>query len=311
MVILFTFILAASVGCVLWVFLRKRDASLQISGRLAGASAGSPQGPGAVPIDTFFKKQTNKKFSIESIQSDKMAKNLFLAGMQNETAFLWLSRVRRGLLALPVLLVLLYAIAGCLTAPRAFVALLIGVVSLIAMQISLKVASDRRQKRILRCLPQVLDLLVVGAEAGMSFLAALERILPELDPKEPLVQELLRMHHEVMSGLSLAEACKRLSRRCEVSDLSLFLGSIVQTDQIGSSLAGTLRSQATEIRERYRQRLRMRAMKIPVKILFPLVFIFMAFILLNLSIVFFQVVQVVSGSGSFGNAAPASNTQTR
>ena len=103
-----------------------------------------------------------------------------------------------------------------------------------------------------------------------------------MSQKEPIVKEFDHMHHELMGGLSLPQACDRLARRCEVPDLSVILISIVQSDQMGSGLAQVLRVQAHELRDKLRQRMREKAYRIPVKLLFPMVLIFMTLFAMTL-----------------------------
>ena len=191
-----------------------------------------------------------------------------------------------------------HALQGQLDLKHSMSALLAGVIIYLYTHLILKIAREKRQKLILRSLPQFLDLLVVCVEAGLSFTAALERILKEMEKENPLTKEFKVMYNEFLGGLSLKQACERLDKRCDVPDLSLLLTSIVQSDQMGASLGNTLRTQATEIRDKYRQRVRTRALKIPVKILFPMIPIFLAFMLVNLGIIGFQINNAIGNNKS-------------
>lgn len=303
MAIASSFMLSVSIGCMIWLALHFREERALISHRISNTSTKLSPAPGALTIESLFPTANRKKISLKTLKYDRVARALFMAGIKNEGALLWFHRIQRGLVVLPILLMLLYVISGSFTTTKAFGALLLTVSAMIVIQLFLRIARERRQKMILRQLPQFLDLIVVGAEAGLSFMSALERILNELSPRDPLTQELYLLHHEIMSGLSMADAAKRFADRCDIPDLSLFLGSVVQSDQIGVSLVGTLRTQAAEVRDKYRQRVRLRAMKIPIKILFPLLPIFMAFMLLNVSIIFFQLGQALNGGPSIDKAS--------
>lgn len=128
----------------------------------------------------------------------------------------------------------------------------------------------KRKAAIQRLLPEVLDLLTVSVEAGLSFSGALAKVTEKM--KGPLVDELARMLQEMQVGVSRSAALKELAKRCDLQDVSLFTAALIQADQLGVSIADILRIQSDNIRDRHKQRIREAAMKAPVKILFPLVF---------------------------------------
>jgi tight adherence protein C len=153
---------------------------------------------------------------------------------------------------------------------------------------------------ILRSLPQFLDLLLISVEAGMAFTAALERVIKEVDPREPLTREFSQMYHEFLGGLPLSEACERMTKRCQVPDVGIVLSSIVQSDQMGASLGNNLRIQSGDLRDKYRQRLRARAHKIPVKIIFPMLLSFGMIFFLTLGPAFYQLQYLLSKEAGIG-----------
>lgn len=131
----------------------------------------------------------------------------------------------------------------------------------------------RRRKEMLNQLPSVLDLLCVSVQAGLAFDAALRQITRRM--KGPLIDECRRMQEEIRMGMVRRIAMRNLSTRCQVQDITLFITSVIQAEQLGTSMAKTLKNQADNIRERRRQRLRAEALKAPVKMIFPLaLFIF-------------------------------------
>ncbi len=135
--------------------------------------------------------------------------------------------------------------------------------------IILKNKADKRQADILRSLPDVLDQITVGVEAGLGFDAAMARTAKSTEG--PLAQELMRTLQHVSAGLSRAEALRGLANRNKVPELRQFVGAILQAEQYGIPMAQVLRVQAAEQRRRRRQRAEEKAMKLPVKVLFPLV----------------------------------------
>jgi tight adherence protein C len=133
----------------------------------------------------------------------------------------------------------------------------------------LKNKADKRQGEILKSLPDVLDQITVGVEAGLGFDAAMARTAKSTEG--PFAQELMRTLQHVAAGLSRAEALRGLANRNKVPELRQFVGAILQAEQYGVPMAQVLRVQAAEQRRRRRQRAEEKAMKLPVKVLFPLV----------------------------------------
>jgi tight adherence protein C len=127
----------------------------------------------------------------------------------------------------------------------------------------------KRQKAILLSLPSALDLLTISVEAGLSFDAALARVVDKY--KNPLTQEVNQMLNEIRLGRSRIEALDDLGKRCKVEELSNFVQAIIQSEQLGVGIANVLRIQSEEIRRRRRQRAEEQGQKAPLKMLFPMV----------------------------------------
>jgi tight adherence protein C len=128
-----------------------------------------------------------------------------------------------------------------------------------------------RTDRIDRELPELIDLLVVTLEAGLSFLASLhmasERIVG------PLGVELRLTLQEQRMGLAVNDALDSMLRRCETPSLRTFVRSILQGESLGVSTGQIMRNLAVEMRKRRRAMAEERAQKAPIKILFPLIFL--------------------------------------
>jgi tight adherence protein C len=129
----------------------------------------------------------------------------------------------------------------------------------------------RRKKNILKALPDAIDLLSISVEAGLGFDQALSRVAVKWDNE--LGWEFQRTLSEIRVGKSRREALKELALRTGVEDLSTFVTSIVQADQLGVSITQVLRIQAAQLRQRRRQRAEEQAHKAPIKMLFPMVFL--------------------------------------
>lgn len=134
----------------------------------------------------------------------------------------------------------------------------------------LNIAIKKRQEKIQSQLPEVLDLLCVSVQAGLSFDASLRKITERMDG--PFIEECQRMQEDIRMGMVRRTAMKNVSKRCRVQDVSLFMASLIQAERLGNSMGKTLKNQADNIRERRRQYVKAEAMKAPVKIIFPLVF---------------------------------------
>ena len=153
--------------------------------------------------------------------------------------------------------------------------LLGGVLGGLMPLVCLNIMIQKRQQQILRQLPEVLDLLCVSVQAGLSFDASLRKIVERM--KGPFVDECRRLQEDIRMGMVRRTAMKNVAMRCDVQDVSLFMTSLIQAERLGTSMGKTLKNQADNIRERRRQFVKGEAMKAPVKIIFPLVlFIFPA-----------------------------------
>nr|WP_108849590.1 type II secretion system F family protein [Dialister massiliensis] len=128
----------------------------------------------------------------------------------------------------------------------------------------------KRQDLIVRQLPDVLDLLSISVQAGLSLDGAIRKVVERMEG--PLIDEFRRMLRDTRMGMSRSRSMKLMAQRCEVQDVSLFVMSVVQSERLGASMSDTLQIQADNMRDLRRQRARTKAMKAPVKMIFPLVF---------------------------------------
>jgi tight adherence protein C len=141
-----------------------------------------------------------------------------------------------------------------------------------------------RQKRITRGLPDVLDLLVICIEAGLSLDQATARTADELKKAHPdLCDELGIVVLEQRAGRPRADAWKHMAERTGVDSLRNLVSMLVQSEQLGTSVAKSLRVHAETLRTQRVQAIEEMAAKTSVKLVFPLVFfIFPALFLVTL-----------------------------
>jgi tight adherence protein C len=153
-----------------------------------------------------------------------------------------------------------------------------------------------RSRTIERELPDALDLLVISVEAGLGFDAALAQVAR--NTTGPLAEEFFRVLQEMQLGTGRADAMRALSDRTDVTDLRGFVTAMVQADAFGIPIANVLRIQAREMRTRRSQRAEEAAQKVPVKILFPLIFcILPSLFIVILGPAVIQIIQSFTGAG--------------
>jgi tight adherence protein C len=202
---------------------------------------------------------------------DQVARKLVLGGLAQQLSvdqvLVWkLCGMMSGLLWLPLVLFVL-KLNGILA--FIFVVVLWGA-SFILPDVHLTRAIDTRRHAIAVQLPDILDLLVISVEAGLGFEQALERTTSAVPG--PLSDEFRRMLRETSFGSSRADALRAMDERSDVPELRTFVVAMLQADTFGVSIVRILRSQADEMRVRRKLRAQQQAQKLPVKMLFPLVF---------------------------------------
>ena len=149
-----------------------------------------------------------------------------------------------------------------------------------------------RREEIRSELPDALDLLAVSVEAGLGFDAAIAKLTEHMEG--PLIEEFELALGEIRIGEGRQEALKKMAERSASHEMSSFVRSIIQADQLGISLGRILRIQAGDSRIKRQLLAEEKAMKAPIKMLFPTVlFIFPAMFIvvlgpafLNLSTIF-------------------------
>jgi tight adherence protein C len=136
--------------------------------------------------------------------------------------------------------------------------------------VALYQASYNRTERLRADLPDSLDLLTISVEAGLSFDAALAEVAR--NTTGPLAGEFFRVLQEMQIGVGRGTAIRSMGDRTDLPELRQFSSAMVQADTLGIPIAAVLRVQAKEMRIKRSQRAEEQAQKVPVKILFPLIF---------------------------------------
>jgi tight adherence protein C len=129
----------------------------------------------------------------------------------------------------------------------------------------------RRQTEIRKAMPDALDLLTICVEAGLGFDAAMSKVSEKWDNELSLA--FARTIREVQLGKTRREALKDMSDRLGIAEMTSFVAAIIQSEQLGVSMAKILRIQSDQMRVKRRQRAEEEAHKAPVKMILPMAFL--------------------------------------
>jgi tight adherence protein C len=203
---------------------------------------------------------------------DRTAHQLELAGSPRNLspALFWASR---GLLAifLGALFLLMMVRFDVDPGKRFLYTALFFVTGFFLPELWLRSLISRRQQEIVKKLPDALDLMTICVDAGLTFDGAMAQV--DLKWDDALAQEFGRVIYEMQLGKARRQALRDMVDRMDVPDVTSFVASIIQADQLGVSIGKVLRIQSEQMRIRRRQRAEEKAQQAPIKMLFPLVFL--------------------------------------
>jgi tight adherence protein C len=167
------------------------------------------------------------------------------------------------------------SLAGALASKALLLGIVFAIVGFMLPDVVLTLKT-RTRKEVLRAeLPDALDLLAVSVEAGLGFDGAISKLTEHMDG--PLADEFALALGEMRIGESRLNALTKMMKRVDTPELSAFVRAIIQADQLGISLGRILKVQAGDTRNRRQLAAEERAMKAPIKMLFPtVIFIFPA-----------------------------------
>jgi tight adherence protein C len=197
---------------------------------------------------------------------------LELAGNPNNwsAAEFWGIRVVATVL-LGGLIFLLMSVSGQSFSRRILLSGVAALIGFLYPQIWMNSKIRSRQNAIVKALPDALDLLTICVEAGLGFDSAMSKVNEKWD--DPLSRDFGRVIREIQLGKARKDALRDMANRMDVPDVTSFVAAIVQTEQLGVSIAKVLRIQSEQMRMKRRQRAEERAHQAPIKMLFPMVFL--------------------------------------
>jgi tight adherence protein C len=175
-----------------------------------------------------------------------------------------------GLIGGGVLGVVLPVALGAGPLPIIGFAVVLGLAGYFAPNLAMYQMGYNRTEQMRRELPDALDLMTISVEAGLAFDSALSQVAR--NTTGPLADEFFRVLQEMQIGLGRSDAMRALGERTTLPELRGFVTAMVQADSFGIPIAQVLRVQASEMRTKRSQRAEEMAPKVPVKILFPLIF---------------------------------------
>jgi tight adherence protein C len=154
----------------------------------------------------------------------------------------------------------------------------------------------KRQLEIRKAMPDALDLLTICVEAGLGFDAAMSNVAQKWENELSLA--FARVIREIQLGKVRREALKSMAERIDLAEMSSFVAAIIQSEQLGVSMAKVLRIQAEQMRMRRRQYAEELAHQAPVKMLLPMVgFIFPSIFIVLMTPAILQIMKVNLGGG--------------
>ena len=127
---------------------------------------------------------------------------------------------------------------------------------------------SKRQKEIRKALPDALDLLTICVEAGLGFDAAIAQVCAKWQSELTLAFQ--RVLQEVQLGKLRRDALRDMADRIGLAELTSFVAAVIQSEQLGVSLANVLHVQADQMRIRRRQYAEEEARKAPIKMIIPM-----------------------------------------
>ena len=152
-------------------------------------------------------------------------------------------------------------------------ALGIGAFGFFLPDVLLRIKTDNRQQVIRRELADTVDQLTIAVQAGLGLDAAIARLA--VTGEGPLAAEFARVSQDVRAGMRRGNALLAMSDRVQLPELRQLVVALAQAEKLGVPIAQTMKVQAAELRLKRRQHAEEQAMKLPVKILFPMMFCIM------------------------------------
>lgn len=211
--------------------------------------------------------------SVDETKNAETERLLKLAGSRKSIAEYNAIKVMTFFITIIVTAVVAVAVAD-INGLLAFLVIAMGLmIAILGPKTVLQSRARNRQETIRNQLPDVIDLLSVSIEAGLSFDAGVRKIVEKMEG--PLVDEMNIMNRELAMGRPRKDALKAFGSCCDIDELRTFTSAVIQADQMGIPIKNVLSVQSKQLRLARKQRAQEAGAKAPVKMLIPvLLFIF-------------------------------------
>ena len=227
-----------------------------------GRRTRSPQSSALAAAEQFGARFATTKFR------ERLPQRIASAGLAGKVSVEAFIAFRTGLTALAIVGGLCLGAIGGLSSGRTFMlTIALAAVSVLGPGYWLESRAKARRRKIHDALPDALDLLAVTVEAGLGLYGAIQRLVETTEG--PLADEFALVLTELRVGDSSERALKRLAARAQSPEVTSLVRSLIQGEQLGISLARTLRNLAQDTRNKRQARAEELASKAPVKMLFP------------------------------------------
>jgi tight adherence protein C len=265
----------ATAAVALLVDMRRREAVRRAAGGLGAAEEGFR----SVLIDANRPADESPIDRVITVMGGwwktdpKTAGDLVQAGYDGTRATITYGAIRVALVfGLPLLVGALIPTASSMGVLMAAAAA--GVFGFIVPSFYLARTVRLRQERILRSLPDVMDLLVLCVEAGLGFDAAVLRVAREMQTAHPdIAAELLLVNRKVNAGVTREEALRGAYNRTGVEALRVLVQHLIQSERLGTSVGKVLRVYGQTLRVRRKQTAERKAATAPLKMTLPMAFL--------------------------------------
>ena len=279
-------------GAVLYPLLSRRDI---VRERVAKLMSYEEEQPKLVPEPTKWQRLLSKmggKLRMNPADLSTYRGMLTASGFRSDSVYIFLGCKLLLAAALPAGYLVLFALPqGKVTGSSLTVAVAFAISGYLLPTFWLRRRAELRKIEIFHSLPDILDLLTISVEAGLSLNAALIKTADNYqDENNPLIKEINTVTQEIRVGKPRAEALKSLAERTMVDDIKAFVAMLVQTEKFGTSLGRTLRTYSDSLRMKRKQLAEERAAKTSTKMLVPLIlFVFPALMVVILGPAFFKI----------------------
>lgn len=203
----------------------------------------------------------------------RLKKKLQHLGLNRQSDYMAAVRLRRACYLIPLLSAGILFFMGFPAEQILLAGALFSVIFILLPNLILIRMAIARKREMEKHLPDTLDLLTLCLEAGLSFHSALMRVADEQQRlSSHLSRELKLTNQEMLAGKSQQEALTNLGNRTGIEEIQALVGTVIQSLKIGTSLVKALRTYATALRKKRREKCREKILKTPVKLIFPLLF---------------------------------------